>query len=92
MAEPYPLNAARALKQNDNQLLSPAECLRDLLCDIEAGVVSPDSVLILPIDRGEDGEQFAVSFYASRMRASEMITACEIARTIALKSMGYLEG
>lgn len=82
------LGAHRAERADDNRLLTPLECLREAIAEIESGDRSCDGVLVLTLDRS--GEYFRVGYYASNMKASEIIATCEIMKTRALKAMGHI--
>ena len=62
------------LKQ-DNSLISPVECLRDVVRRIEAGEISPDKLIIVTLQTERDGEDgyYETHYFASNMRLSEQI-------------------
>jgi len=90
MAEIKSLNAARAEREEDNSLLSPAEMLEDAAADIKRELVKATSALALLLDAGEDGKKYSVSFYASNLKGSEMVALCEAAKVLILQTMGSI--
>lgn len=76
MSEVTSLSAARADRENDNRLVSPAECLEEMAKKIRSGRPCT-SVLVLSLDIGEDGENYDTGFVASNLKGSEMIALME---------------
>lgn len=87
-AEIRSLAAARADRENDNGLVSPAEMLRDAARALDAGEETATSALVLFLDAGVDGETYDVNFRASNMRCSEMLALLEVAKRNVLTAMG----
>ena len=85
------LDAKRAEEAEDNRLVSPVNALRELADEIERGETKVDGVLILMLDKGEEGDQFITSWSAANMMLSQMIAVCETAKSMALHKMGYPE-
>lgn len=83
------LNAERAHRQHDNNLITPVETLRDAMQEIESGERKADSVLVLTLDRGE-GDEFNTGWYASRLKSSEMIAVMEAIKAQILQEMGVI--
>lgn len=74
--------------REDNTLVTPEQTLEDALEAIRSGQIKPRSLLILCID-GADQESYNIRWLASNLRASGMITLCEIAKAKFLRLMGY---
>ena len=81
------LGAVRALKQQDNRLWSPIECLTDCIRDIEKGEVHCDKIMVIRIDMRD--EKFSVGYNCAQIKASEMLAAMEITKAMLLQEMGY---
>lgn len=90
MANVTSLSIARAVRDNDNTHVSPAECLADAKDEIESGKRVCDKLLVLTLDTGEDGKGYGVGFYASKLSCSEMLALLEVAKCDVLASMGYI--
>lgn len=86
MGEVRSLNAARAIRERDNTLISPLECLEDAANDLRAGKHTATSALVLTLDT-TDGS-YCLGFYASNLKASEMVSLCEAMKHRALQHMG----
>lgn len=74
--------------REDNNLVTPEQTLEDALSAIRSGVIKPRSLLVLAID-GDDISTYDVRWFASRLRTSEMVSLCEIAKSHIARSMGY---
>jgi hypothetical protein len=81
------INAIRAERDGDNTLLSPVECLEDVVSDIKTGKCPCTKVLVLTLDRGEDGESYGVRFFASKLSCSEMLALLEVSKARILSYM-----
>jgi hypothetical protein len=79
------LNVARALKNADNRLWSPADCLQDALNDIKDKPC--DKLLVIRIDT--TGDKFSVGYHAAQLKASEIVATLEIMKAYILQEMGY---
>jgi hypothetical protein len=90
MAEVRSLNALRANRENDNSLLTPLECLEDAAADIRSGQRKCQKLLILCLDAGDDGMAYALSFFASNMKSSEMVALCEAMKARTLRNMDLI--
>ena len=90
MGEVRSLGAARADRQNDNRLLTPAECCEEAARDIRSGATPCDKVLVLRLNTGEAGASYRVGFNASNLACSETLALLDVARIEILKAMGYL--
>lgn len=88
MSEIHNLNAERAAKARDNTLLSPADCLDDALREVRSGVRVCDKLVILTLDTTDDG--YGVGYYASNIKASEIVALCEAMKVLMLKSMNII--
>lgn len=88
MSEVYSLAAARAGRENDNSLISPAECCEEVANSIRSGDLKCNSALVLCLDT--DGGAWDMKFAASNIRCSEMLALLETAKIEILKSMGYV--
>jgi hypothetical protein len=84
------LNVERAVRAEDNTLLSPADCLEDALNEVRSGKRDCDAVLVLTLDK-RDG-CFNTGFYACNIKASEMLALMEVHKTKVLRDMGFLPG
>lgn len=89
MTEIRSINALRAERDNDNSLLSPAECLEDAAQDVRTGERKCQKVLILTLDVGDDDAAYNVGFYAANMKTSEKLALIEAAKSVFLRNMGY---
>lgn len=89
-AEIRSIAALRADRENDNSLISPIECLEDAAQDIRMGKRVCQKLLVITLDQGEDGRDFKVGFYASNLRASEIVSITEVMKIRALKFMGCI--
>jgi hypothetical protein len=90
MGEIRSIAAARADKESDNSLLSPAECCDDVARDIRSGKSACDKLLVLRLQTGNEGGGYNVGFNACNMRLSEMVALLEVAKIEMLKCMGYV--
>lgn len=81
------LNVVRANRKNDNTLLSPAECFEEAARETRSGERKCDKALVLTLDT-EDGA-YGIGFYASNLKASEMIALLEATKAMFLRDMGY---
>lgn len=88
MTEVRSINALRASRDNDNSLLSPIECLEDVIQDIKSGKLSCDKLLVLTLDTGPDGGGYDTHFAACNMKMSEMIALMEVEKHIFYRCMG----
>jgi hypothetical protein len=88
MADVHNLNAARADKAQDNTLLSPADCLEDALQEVRSGVRVCDKLVVLTLDTTGDG--YGMGYYASNIKASEIIALCEATKARMLRLMGII--
>lgn len=88
MGELRSLNAIKANREADNTLLSVREMLLDVVADIDAGLISPNKAFVITVN-DEDG-QYALNWGACNARSSEMISMCEVAKTVLLQCMGYI--
>jgi hypothetical protein len=83
------INALRADRKNDNTLLSPLECLEDAMADIRAGTISPTSLVVISLNRGEDGAAYNVNYNMSNLRSSEALALADVFKAFMLTQMGY---
>ena len=88
MSKDKVLSLAKAA--NNGQVRSPEDALKDALNDIgkNGAFKNGKKILILALD--EDAEQYAVSFIQAGMKMSECLALCEIAKTVFLEEMGYI--
>jgi hypothetical protein len=68
-----------------NELISPLEMYRSVVRDIENGSIAPTSAAALFCEERED---FKFSFYASKIKMTELISLCELGINRAIKLMG----
>lgn len=87
MSDIISLNIARANATNDNTVVSPAETLRDALFEIESGKRSPQSILILTLDKGPDCDCYGMGWYAAKLQVSEIIALLEHAKYRFIKTL-----
>ena len=87
MGDVKSIGASRVEKSGDNTDWSPVECLREAISDIENGKASPDKVMVIMLSDGDDG--YEPGWYASKLRASEMIALTEIVKSILIRSMEF---
>lgn len=85
MAEIRNINALRADRENDNTLLSPADCLQDAAEDIRLGNLQCDGLLLIALDRTNGG--FSFRYRCSNMRTSEIVALLEVMKAKALSYM-----
>ena len=83
--EPTNFNVVRADKENDNRLLSPIECLESVIAEIKSGKRC-DSVLVVMLDRGEDGTSYGSEMRACNISEPDMISLLEISKYTVLNS------
>jgi hypothetical protein len=83
------LEVHRALKERDNRLWSPTECLRDAIASIENGSTPCDALFVLRLNRG-DGDAFNVGYNAANLVGSVALAMLEVGKTLILQDMGYL--
>jgi hypothetical protein len=81
-------NIERAVREDDNTLLSPADCLEDALREVKSGERECDGLLILTLDRSEG--RFCIGNYACNVKSSEMLAMMEVFKSVALTDMGYI--
>lgn len=86
---PTNLNVERAIREQDNRLVSPIETLEDYAAEIATGDEAPSRLLILGLKENEDGT-FELSHRASNLRASEMLALLEMAKVNVLAQMGMI--
>lgn len=89
MSDTVNIKRERALRENDNSILLPADTLRYALDDIESGKTPADSVLILHLDHGDDGTEFNAGWYAANLKSSEMIALMRAIEHRLLTEMGF---
>ena len=91
MSEVRSLAAARADRDNDNTVVSPAECLEDVARSIRTGALDCNSALVLCLDTSRNGGSgWDIRFAASKLKCSEMLALLETAKIEILQSMGYI--
>ena len=79
-----------AEKTDDATRCSPVQALQEAEKDFTDGVLSHvKKVLILSVD-DTDG-QFKINFIQSGMKMSQCLAACEVAKAVFLKEMGYID-
>lgn len=87
MSDPISLGAARAEREGDNRLISPVETLREAIANIESGAVPANAVIVLALNTADGA--YAVRWFASNLRSSEMIALMEVAKVSLLRDMGF---
>ena len=88
MAELRSINALRAVRENDNSLLSPVECLDDAAEDLRLGEVKADKVLVIALN-SKDGA-YDIRWWSSNLLSSEMVALAEAFKMRALKNMDLI--
>lgn len=88
MGEVRSIGALKVTKADDNSLWTPAECLADTMEDIRSGAVKCDKLLIICLDTSDN--QYRIHRSACDMKSSEQVSLLEVAKTRALKDMGYI--
>lgn len=77
----------------DAAMQSPKQALEDALEEIESneigGFKDCKKLMVLALN---DDDQYTVSFIQAGMKMSQCLTMCEVAKTIFLNEMGYLDG
>lgn len=79
-------------KINNSFFTSPMQALQDSVKRIETkdGAFAGNKyVLVLALDRGEDENEYSVSFVQAGMRMSDCAMLCEIAKSVFMEEMGY---
>lgn len=76
MVEIRSINALRAEKEDDNNLLSPVEALEDAAEDIRSGKVKCNKLLIISLDTG-DGYDYDIQRWMSHLQVSEAVALME---------------
>lgn len=71
MSDVRSLNAERAIRQDDNSLWTPEDCLRDVIADLRDGKIEPTAVLVLLLD-ADDGK-YDFSFRAANLTGTQQI-------------------
>ncbi|MCW2309721.1 hypothetical protein [Rhodobium gokarnense] len=84
------LAMARSVAACDNTLISPPECLEEAAREIRSGERACTSVFVLTLDAGLDGDEFGVGYYASNLKASQMLAMLEVMKARVLTSMGHI--
>lgn len=84
--------AARADKQADNTLISPAECCEDAAREIREGERRCTAALVITLDVGPEGDRFDVGYFASNLRSSQKLAVLEATKAIVLRNMNYIAG
>jgi hypothetical protein len=77
-------------KGGDARHQDPVTAVREILADLESGAIKPDAMLVLFVDKGPD--KFHVGFHNARLKASEIVTACEMMKSRAMAMLGYVYG
>ena len=72
MSEPISLAAKRAEKQGDGTLWEPLDCLKQLIADIEAGLIEPTGVHISLKTEMPDG-RIRLRWYQAKLQRTEQI-------------------
>lgn len=85
MGDLLSLNTARAVKLNDNTLLSPVECLEDAAREIRDGKRNCNAILCITLNT--DNNAYNVGFYASNLTGSQQIALMEVHKSAILKLM-----
>jgi len=75
------------IEANNGKMMSPIDQLKEAIADIEAGHIDPDQILILSVNTKD---QFSVNFHQAGMKMSECLALCEVAKTIFLTQMDYI--
>ena len=73
------INVARADKENNNTLLTPADCLEGTLAEIKNGKRC-DRLLILTLSEGGDGRDYDNGFRACNLSCSQMLSLLEVTK------------
>jgi len=80
-------------KTGDAGMSSPREVLEDALIEVEkkesGAFKNCNKLLVLALD---DNDQYLVTFMQAGMKMSQCLTLCEVAKTVFLTEMGYLDG
>lgn len=84
------LNAVRASRAEDNNLISPLETLEDTANDIRSGELVCNKLIVIALDTGDDGEKYELHWNMSHFKTSEVIALCEALKTEMLKRMGLI--
>ena len=79
------LGAARALKNADNRLWGPVDCLEDALKDVKDKPC--DKLLIVRVYTEND--TYKIGYHCAQLRASEIIAVLEVTKAFILEEMGY---
>lgn len=93
MSDPVNLGFERALRADDNRLVTPVDILRQAIADIENGQEAPTSAMVLFWERGsaEDDAAFSTMHYAANLSGSERIALLEMIKARVLAQMGLME-
>lgn len=79
MSDPISLAAARAAKEQDGNLWSPIDCLRQIIKDIEEGIITPSAVHVsLKIQLPDDNMQYR--WYQAGLTRAEQIALMAVAQ------------
>lgn len=80
-----------ASKTNDGTKQTPRQALEDALNDIgERGAFEKgQKLLILALD--DTSDNYAVSFVQAGMKMSECLSLCEVAKTVFLEQMDFID-
>lgn len=78
----------RAIRERDNRLWTPVECLEDAIACIKSGSHPATSLLVLRLV--EDNNCFDVGYNCCNVNSSKALAMLEIAKAIILKDMGYM--
>jgi hypothetical protein len=86
MTHPIDLRAEKVSRENDNRKIQPQDALILALADLESGAETPNRVMVLFWDDGE--EEFDTNFYACNINSSEMLALLEMTKQRILRDMG----
>lgn len=76
--EPINLAAARAAKHDDGKLWEPLDCLKQVVADIEAGVLDPQSVHVSLMLRDKE-DCIRHRWYQAKLTRAEQIAFLQVA-------------
>ena len=92
MTDAINLNVARAIKKDDNRLVSVRETLQATIDEIDNGREVTSAILLLLDDsKDEHGKRYDTTYRACRLSCSEMLALLELSKQDVLRTMGVLD-
>lgn len=83
------LSIARVKKIDDNRLITPIECLNDVVHDLETREIACNKLMIIRLNTNPDDKYYDVNFNCCNLSTQEMIALLEIVKSILLDDINH---